>query len=176
MNKPSYIKILGKINIDPYINFLNKNDINWNHSFNKLYNRDKDFKNVLAFPIVDQFKKLNFYSHFLEIGDEAQNLLFKNYGKGIFFKIHFSRMNSSSKIRKHTDNGLGFALSHRVHIPLITHDKVVVEVGNKKFIPLTGQMFEINNLKPHTVKVGGKKERLNLIIDYMKEDIYESFF
>ena len=58
MNKPKYFKVIGSIDPKIYLNFLENFDVNWDHQFNKLHNRNNDFNNVLAFPIVDKFKEM----------------------------------------------------------------------------------------------------------------------
>ena len=176
MNKPKYYKVIGSIDPKIYLNFLENFDVNWDHQFNKLHNRNNDFNNVLAFPIVDKFKEMEYYDDFIKLSDDLKEILFNNYGDGIFLKIHFSKMTKKSKVRKHTDNGLGFSLSHRIQIPLQTDKNVSFIVSNKSLVPTSGELFEINNHKPHTVKISGLSERITLIVDYMEKSIYDNFF
>ena len=49
-------------------------------------------------------------------------------------------------------------------------------VSNKIIVPTSGKLFEINNLKPHTVNISGLNERITLIVDYMEKSIYDNFF
>jgi|TARA_B100000035_G_scaffold83408_2_gene70000 hypothetical protein len=174
MNKPSTFKILGSLDPKVYLDFLNSSDIDWDHSFNKQHNRDKDFTKVSAFPIIDEFKQYSLYDRFIGVSSELITILSDYYGDGVFFKIHFSKMNEYSRVKKHTDNGLGFSLSHRIQIPLLT-DRTTFFVGGEPFTPNPGCLFEINNLKKHTVKVH-QGERLTLIVDYMEKTIYDYFF
>jgi len=174
MNKPSTYKILGELDPKVYLDFLNDPEIDWNHPFNRRYNRDNDFTKVGAFPILDNFKQNSPYDRFIGISDELIKILSDHYGDGVFFKIHFSKMNEYSRVRKHIDNGLGFSLSHRIQVPL-TNNKVTFLVDGEPLTPTPGHLFEINNLKRHTVKVH-QGERLTLIVDYMEKTIYDYFF
>jgi len=165
--KPNYIKLLETINIKPYLKFLKTQPVNWNHGFNRWHNRDQTFINVQAFPLVDEYKTFPLHDEFYKISSKIRMILKKHYGPGKFYKVHFSRMTHESECRKHTDLGGEFPKAHRIHIPLKTNNKVSLEVGDKQFIAKVGRMFEINNSKPHAVKVGGKQERLTLIVDYI---------
>ena len=165
--KPDYIKILETIDIKPYLKFLKTQPVNWNHGFNKWHNRDQIFINVQAFPLIDEYKIFPLYDKFYKISSQIRKVLKKHYGEGKFYKIHFSRMTQDSKCKKHRDLASDFPNSHRLHVPLKTNKKVVLEIGDKQFTPKVGTMFEINNSKTHTVKVEGKQERLTLILDYL---------
>ena len=165
--KPDYIKILETINVKPYLKFLKTQPINWNHSFNRWHNRDQIFINVQAFPLMDDYRTFPLYDKFYKISNKIRTILKKHYGLGKFFKVHFSRMTSDSECKTHTDTGSHFFNSHRIHIPLKTNNKVLFEIGDKQFIAQVGRMFEVNNSKPHAVKVRGKQERLTLIMDYL---------
>jgi len=165
--KPDYIKILETINVKPYLKFLKTQPINWNHDFNRWHDRDQVFFNVQAFPLMDDYKVFPLYNEFYKISNKIRTILKKHYGSGKFYKVHFSRMTPESECKKHTDLGGHFSNSHRVHIPLKTNNKVIFEIGDKQFIAKVGRMFEVNNSKPHAIKVGGKQERLTLIVDYI---------
>ena len=165
--KPEYIKILETINIKPYLKFLKTQPVNWNHGFNHEHDRDQIFINVQAFPLMDDYKIFPLYDEFYKISSQIRMILKKHYGPGKFYKVHFSRMTAASECKKHTDLGGEFPNAHRVHVPLKTNNKMLLEVGDKQFIAKVGRMFEINNSKPHTVVVKGKQERLTLILDYI---------
>lgn len=176
MNKPKYYKIIGQIDPKKYLNFLQENKVNWSHSFNSKHNRENDFKSVSAFPLMDEFRKDNFYDDFFEISKDIRKILSDNYGEGVFYKIHFSKMNKNSKIKKHIDYGLEFSLSHRIQIPLQGDENVSFIVENKVYNPKPGVLFEINNKKNHKVIVKSSIERITLIVDYIEKPIYENFF
>ena len=165
--KPDYIKILETIDIKPYLKFLKTQPVNWNHGFNQWHQRDQVFINVQAFPLMDEYKIFPLYDEFYKISSPLRKILKKHYGEGKFYKIHFSRMTHKSECKKHVDRGGDFLNAHRIHVPLKTNNKVVLEIGDKQFTPKVGRMFEVNNSKLHTVKVGGKRERLTLIVDYL---------
>ena len=163
--KPDYIKILETIDVEPYLKFLKTQPVNWDHDFNRWHQRDQLFINVQAFPLMDNYKAYPLYDEFYKISNEIRTILKKHYGQGKFYKIHFSRMTHKSECKRHKDNFS--SLAHRIHVPLTTDKEVVLEVEDKQFTPEVGRMFELNNCKPHAVKVGGKQERLTLIMDYV---------
>lgn len=87
------------------------------------------------------------------------------YGKVVRSEI--VKMHSGSDIKTHVDGGTMLQLARRIHIPLITTDKVIFEVfGVKKHFEV-GNWYEINNMLPHSVIHGGGIDRVHIIIDVM---------
>ena len=184
MNKPFYFKNIGTIDPSPIINFLNSDaisfgpspNVQWTGDFNKMHNREVYFKNVKALCAIDEFKVFDIFEELKFNLSEVAQFLLDSYGEGRIYKCHFSKLTSSSRITPHIDTGLLFSLSHRVQIPLITDDKVIFKIHDKTFKTQPGLMFEINNLRTHTVSVNSNIERVTLIIDYMENYVYDRFF
>lgn len=87
------------------------------------------------------------------------------------------------KVEPHRDEGESFAENHRVHIPIKSNPKVeftiYTKVLHKKIsgeeIILTksetkvmkeGEIWEINNVKEHSVENNFEQNRIHLIVDW----------
>jgi hypothetical protein len=175
IKKPDVFERIGSIDSNKYLSFLKERYIDWDGKFNQMHNREIDFKSVLAFPIVDEFYELDYFDEFIKISDDLLDILCNKYGRGKFYKIHFSRMTKNSVVNPHIDCGLGFTFSHRIHLPLQTSDNNFLIIEDEKIIMKTNQLVEINNLKTHTVEVNSDFERIHLILDFMTDDIIKYF-
>jgi len=177
MNKPEKYKLLCNIDETKFLNFIEKNDIEFKkNEYNVMYNRDNGFDNCFSIFIVDDFKFNNEYLHikddFLKLLDsEVIDKIKKVYGKGKIFSLQLSNIFPEGKIRKHYDGGLNFILCHRIHVPLITNKNVIFGIGENEYFFENGQMFELNNLEYHYVSnTDSQIKRLHLIIDYCPDE------
>ena len=85
---------------------------------------------------------------------------------GTVARILIVKLGSESSIDRHVDSGDYLETSRRFHIPLITNESVIFEVdGDKKHLR-SGEIWQINNMKPHSVE-NKRGERVHLIIDVM---------
>jgi hypothetical protein len=168
MNKPEYIKKIGRLNTEPYINFIKSNSIIFERDERK--NRDILFGNAKTFFLVNEFKGSNLAA-LKDFGSVAKDL-FKTleywYGPGTIYNIQFSMLSPGNKIKRHYDQGLHFSLSQRIHVPLITCKDVVFHINNRQFNFDAGLIVEINNNQYHAVENNSQNtERVHLIIDYV---------
>lgn len=165
MNKPNYVKYLGIIESKKYIDFIEKNI---EFSTNNDYNREKYFSECKNFFLVEGTKinDVNLVKKFFEISNDITKLLDLNYGNGTIYNVQFSLIPPNKKIKIHYDSGLHFSLSHRIHLPIITNEKVLFFIGDQEFNFKTNQLVEINNKKGHYVENNSTKSRIHLIIDY----------
>ena len=85
---------------------------------------------------------------------------------GTVARILIVKLGAESSIDRHVDYGDYLETSRRFHIPLITNDSVIFEVDGDKRHLRSGELWQINNMKPHSVE-NKKGERVHLIIDVM---------
>lgn len=90
---------------------------------------------------------------------------------GYLIRAIFARLSPQGIINRHSDIGPMFANAHRIHLPIVTSDKVVFEVGGETLTMKPGEMWEINNLREHFVENGGAENRVHLIMDWAPLDI-----
>jgi quercetin dioxygenase-like cupin family protein len=103
--------------------------------------------------------------HFEET-DTGQRLI-KEHGLGYFIRASLVRLRAGCSIAEHQDKNFSLAHSHRVHLPIITNDRVRFTVGKETINMREGQLFEINNRRLHSVHNDGTEDRVHLILDFV---------
>jgi hypothetical protein len=85
-----------------------------------------------------------------------------------FPKVMFARLEAGGVVDRHVDGAGSNLVTHKIHVPIVTHDRVWFEVDGKTFRLEEGQAYELNNLKPHAVRNEGSTDRIHLIFEVME--------
>lgn len=85
---------------------------------------------------------------------------------GNVIRCLFARLRPGGLIPPHVDTGFSLTHSHRVHVPIVTTDRVVFAVERQAVRMKEGELWEINNTRPHGVRNGGTEPRVHLIVDW----------
>lgn len=173
MNKPFLVEKIETFDIKNILNYINQNNLFYDSAFNNLYNRKENFYKVLSHIIVDNFtiKDQESYINFIIFLSPLLKKIKIRYGNGSILKMQLSKMcGKNSIIHPHSDIGLIFRFSHRIHIPIITNENVDFFVDDKKFNLKTNNVYEINNSKIHSVLNRNQNsfERIHLIVDFIE--------
>ena len=91
----------------------------------------------------------------------------EQFGFGYFIRATLVRLKAGGVINEHTDNNFSLAHSHRVHVPVDTNEKVLFSVGRQTRTLQAGEVVEINNRRPHSVRNAGDRDRIHLILDFV---------
>lgn len=92
------------------------------------------------------------------------------YGEGSTPRCMLANLRPGCHIIPHRDIGLALRGSHRLHVPLITNDKVDFIINSDRKEMKVGRLYEFNNQLEHSVKNNGDESRVHLIIDYWHDD------
>ena len=92
------------------------------------------------------------------------------YGRGVFPRVMFARMAPGGIIQPHRDNMPAALWPHKIHVPLLTNDKVGFYIEPKTYHFPVGEAVEVNNLDVHAVKNEGDSDRIHLIFEYYDPD------
>lgn len=103
--------------------------------------------------------------HF-EDTDHARQLIAER-GPGYFIRASLVKLGAGCSIAAHQDNNFSLTHSHRVHLPIVTNDKVTFTVGRETIHMAEGQLYEINNRRMHSVDNQGSEDRVHLILDFV---------
>lgn len=103
--------------------------------------------------------------HF-EDTETARQLMQEN-GQGYFVRASLVRLKAGCDIAEHRDMNYSLTHSHRVHLPIVSNEKVLFHVGAETIHMREGQLFEINNRRLHSVANGGSEDRIHLILDFV---------
>ena len=94
----------------------------------------------------------------------------KKLGEGFIIRALLVKLKNNSTISPHMDTGLSLSSCNRVHIPIATNHQVIFTVGGESKYLKPGEMWEINNSnKLHSVCNSSNKNRVHLIVDWMKQ-------
>lgn len=116
-------------------------------------------------------KKSTHYQTF-EIDGLLENLktiYSDSYGEGDFIRVLLVKLKKNSNIALHIDTTDSLDLCRRTHIPVITNDMVFFTVHNETKVLREGEIWEINNTKPHSVQNESEFDRIHFIIDYLQK-------
>jgi hypothetical protein len=86
--------------------------------------------------------------------------------RGEIVRCLLARLEPGGVIPAHVDTGFSLRHSHRVHIPIITHDRVRFIIDGEAVSMREGDIWEINNCRPHEVRNEGEMARVHLIVDW----------
>ena len=82
-------------------------------------------------------------------------------------KIFYLLLPAETNIYIHIDLGQYFSAVYRHQIPIITNSQCETWVDGETVNMAPGEIWEINNVKRHTVDNNGQTPRINLVVDIM---------
>lgn len=132
----------------------------------------RDTQALLLIHFEDyRYAKPDYRELYYELQDQLKpvvDYIAKYYqDNGFVVRLLFAKLLVGGKIPKHTDAGYSLLNCHRVHIPIITNDKVIFAVAGEERKMQVGELCEINNGAVHAVENRGDEDRIHLIIDWM---------
>lgn len=98
---------------------------------------------------------------------EAGQTLVKENHLGYFIRASLVRLEAGCGIAAHRDMNFSLTHSHRVHLPIITNDKVLFSIGKETMNLPEGHLYEINNRRVHSLQNDGEEDRVHLILDFV---------
>ena len=134
---------------------------------------DEDFRHShpTRLPALQTFEEplrptLALIADYYEGSGQGQRLV-REFGYGYFVRATLVRLRAGCGIGSHTDNNFSLTHSHRVHVPIVSNDRVVFKVGTESWVLLPGEVVEINNRRSHSVSNEGATDRVHLILDFV---------
>lgn len=176
MNIKENFKDLGKVDVQPFIDGLKNisseewDNYTWRQDENPMHGASK----TLAIIYDNDFRHFNGTRHelhgklnFDKIIEPLINVLEREYTWGYVVRAVLVKLPAGRDIKTHIDVGGSYNLSHRIHVPLICEwDKVEYVVEDESRYFEIGQMFELNNMKKHSVHNRSSEDRINLLFDF----------
>ena len=90
---------------------------------------------------------------------------------GTVIRAVAAKLLAGASITPHIDSLPSFAYGHRIHIPITTNKLVRFMIDGRPYKFEIGHVYEINNLKTHSVANAGKEDRITFIFDYVPPDL-----
>lgn len=82
-----------------------------------------------------------------------------------YSRILIARLKGNGCILEHDDWENVHQFTHRIHLPIITNDKVLMKVAGVERFLAEGEVYEISNKDKHSVVNGSTEFRVHLIFD-----------
>jgi hypothetical protein len=92
------------------------------------------------------------------------------YANGVFPRVMLARMAAGGEIKPHRDANAAAKWPHKIHVPLLTNDRVTFYVDGVGYHLPEGEAAEVNNMGVHAVKNDGDSDRIHLIFEYYDAD------
>ncbi|CAN5489779.1 hypothetical protein BH09BAC6_BH09BAC6_11800 [soil metagenome] len=177
------VRSLGEVDVFPLIQLLPKLMAEWDKesdyelNVNKMYSLSQVLH--INFRWSDKNKEPVEYQS-LELWETYKSVLLPimqkavqpiGYKKGYFPRVMLAKMHPGTSIRQHIDGHTKGWIAHKIHIPLITNDKVQFFVKGKEYNFKKGMAYEVNNGAKHGAFNGGETARIHLIFEYLDADI-----
>lgn len=94
--------------------------------------------------------------------------------RGFVVRCLLIQLRPGGRIAPHIDAGDSLTRSHRIHVPIVTNPRVVFVVGDEPKAMRAGEVWEINNKRPHAVRNLGSTPRVHLVCDWAPEEASRS--
>ncbi len=92
------------------------------------------------------------------------------YANGVFPRMMLARMPPGGEIKPHQDTNVAARWPHKIHVPILSNDRVAFWIDGKAYHLPVGEAFEVNNMAVHAVRNGGDSDRIHLIFEYYDAD------
>lgn len=121
---------------------------------------DRDFRHVspTTLPKLQEFASA--MQPFIDVVSE------RFAHDGWVVRCVLAKLRAGGRIALHEDLGYSLRYSRRIHIPVITNANVKLTVGGESIHMEAGEIWEINNTRPHGAENPGPGYRVHLIIDW----------
>ena len=128
-----------------------------------IHDNDMRHRNPTYYRLHEQFSN--------ELGPLLE-VISNYYGNdGYFIRILFAKLSAGRTIMPHIDFVFSLLHCHRIHVPIITNDDVVICIGGECRNMKIGEVCEINNATVHSVTNNGDESRTHLIIDWAPNSV-----
>jgi|CXWL01.1.fsa_nt_gi hypothetical protein len=88
------------------------------------------------------------------------------YEAPVIRKAMFAKLRAGGEIVEHVDGSIALRMVHRIHIPIVTNEKVHFIIDGVDYNLKVGEVVEFDNTRYHSVKNDSDQDRIHLIIDY----------
>lgn len=98
----------------------------------------------------------------------AETLVARHYRPGgTILRAMAAKLLAGGRIAPHVDSLPSFRIGHRIHVPLTTNPGVRFTIDGRPLAMRSGQAYEINNQRLHSVMNAGAEDRITFIFDYV---------
>lgn len=125
-----------------------------------LTDADYEWEPYSPYPTIPTYTNQNVFDSVNKIISDLEKELDGKVGRSMFIKLPAGEI-----ITPHPDKGSYLLSVYRCHIPIFTNPYVMFTVGHETINMKSGECWEINNSKFHSVKNNGESDRVHLLVD-----------
>ena len=116
-----------------------------------------------------QVSKEHAWSSFSEYAEPLMESIIEEHYQpgGVVIRAVLAKLDPGAIIKPHIDSHPSFSVSHRIHVPITTNNKVRFMIDGRPHHLQTNNVYEVNNLKNHSVMNKGSTSRITFIFDYV---------
>lgn len=92
------------------------------------------------------------------------------YARAAFPRVMLARMAPGGVIKPHRDANPAAKWPHKIHVPLLTNERVTFFVDGVGYRFREGEAVEVSNMAVHAVENAGDTDRIHLIFEYYDLD------
>jgi hypothetical protein len=96
----------------------------------------------------------------------AQAVVPYGYARADFPRVMLARMAPGGVIKPHRDANPAAKWPHKIHVPLLTNDRVTFFIDGTGHHFAQGEAVEVSNMAVHAVENAGDSDRIHLIFEY----------
>jgi hypothetical protein len=100
----------------------------------------------------------------------AQAVVPYGYARADFPRVMLARMAPGGVIKPHRDANPAAKWPHKIHVPLLTNDRVTFFIDGTGHHFAQGEAVEVSNMAVHAVENAGDSDRIHLIFEYYDLD------
>lgn len=87
------------------------------------------------------------------------------FDRPVFPKVMLARLEAGHKIDRHRDGAGSNLHTHKIHVPLVSNERALIEAGGQSMHLAVGHAYEINNIVRHGAVNQGDEDRIHLIFE-----------
>lgn len=93
--------------------------------------------------------------------------LTEEFGLGYFIRATLVRVMAGGSIGARQDDEFSLTHSHRVHLPIVTDDRIFFIVGKETRVLPAGELYEVNNRRLNSVHNDSSENFVQLVLDFV---------
>lgn len=131
---------------------------------------------VLQFPMnLEDHRVSGFTRHWRDWRDSMSTVLeavsgYYQFPRPKTSRIMLARLFPGADIPLHIDGSEAARKPHKIHLPILTSEKVEFLFEDAEYHLEAGRMYEVNNRVPHGGRNASDTDRVHLIFDYYDEN------
>jgi hypothetical protein len=160
--------LIDKFDIDELRkNIISLTDNDWDNELDfrkKRFRVHSETQSIVLLWNNNPYPLFSIYNKFVQ---PIFDLVAKTYKieKPVITKAMFVLLPAGAVVKPHIDVGINIRVPHRIHVPIVTNEKVKMLIDDKPYYFEEGIIYEFNNTLKHSVENNSDEPRIHLIFD-----------